>query len=509
MRAPLRFASAAALIACCSCDLLRPAPFSIAGWAPGEGRFGPEDDIRVRVSFSEDPDRPSVENAFSITEDGVAVVGTFEWDGPTMSFSPVASPRGRSAYRVTVGAEAMSLRGVSLERALEARFSTRLEDCRPRLLSTSPPSGGILDQSLGSLSLSFSEPIEEAGFRSCLSLSPSTRGYWKLEPGGATAAFAPSSPWEWGAEYEVSISADLRDESGNRLGEATSFRFHVGEDRIPPVIVGADALDRSGGLASSLAPDDPADSTVTENALWESGWRLRLRFSEPVRLWTLASRVSCDGGPPLELETAGDCSDVAVFAFVEPPAWGGRFAVRVRGGFEDARGNEADGGASYRILADGPGSRPPRFVGVRLPLAPGESDPADRDLAAFALDSPYETLLVSGDDGRYPVGEAVPTSIELYLELAAGGGLDILALMSSFRLSSTNGALDFSARRVSLGGFDYASPYGPWEGFAVARVDGILTNRVEPGVVSIELAAGLRDSEGNASPSAQRLELLK
>jgi hypothetical protein len=87
--------------------------------------------------------------------------------------------------------------------------------------------------------------------------------------------------------------------------------------------------------------------------------------------------------------------------------------------------------------------------------------------------------------------------------------MNILSLMKSFRFSSTNGALDFSANRMLAEGLEYVDPYGPWAGFALARIDGSLTNRVDSGLLTVQLAAGFSDSSGNASGAAQRLTLQK
>ncbi|MDR2370096.1 MAG: hypothetical protein LBD71_01335, partial [Treponema sp.] len=70
----------AALVFVCSCDLLRTSPFEIVAWTPGGGChfFIPPS---VSVIFSHDPDRASVERNFSLSEDGAAVRGSFEWAG--------------------------------------------------------------------------------------------------------------------------------------------------------------------------------------------------------------------------------------------------------------------------------------------------------------------------------------------------------------------------------------------------------------------------------------------
>ncbi len=503
------FIAMLAAAACASCDILRSRPFCVISWTPGEGRFGSDDDLTASVTFSEEPDRVSAENAFSMTENGAAIAGSFSWDGVTLRFDPCMTLRDAADFRVSVGAGARNPRGVSLEDILEGRFSTRLEDGRPSIVSTEPERGGILEGILGSVSLVFSEPVDAASYRECLSLTPAITGVWRLGDDGATATFSPLEPWVWAAEYRLTVSGDLSDSCGNRMGESVSLRFTVGDDAIQPSVIGAQALDKSGALVSSLLPDDPSDGFVTENAEWEADWRFRVSFSENVSMRSLEGCVESEGGPSVTLESLDDMADSAVFRLDERPAWGKRFAIRIRAGMEDANGNPSESDTVFRFLADGPHSAPPRFMGIRMPLAPGETNPEDRDLAVFALDEPYSTLALSGGTGSYPLGVATNTSLELYIEVAPGACLDPASIMESFTVSGSNGAIDVSLNRVTIAGFEYATPHAPWAACSVARIDGTLTNRVNSGIVTFALAAGFRDSSWNATCTAQSLPLLK
>ncbi|PKL09381.1 MAG: hypothetical protein CVV51_03990, partial [Spirochaetae bacterium HGW-Spirochaetae-7] len=288
---PIRFAAmlaaAVSAAACLSCDILRNQSFSVVGWTPGTGRFESGGDLSVSVSFSGEPDRVSVENAFSMTGNGAAVAGTFSWVGATLFFKPCIALRGNTDFRVTVGAGAMNPRGVSLEDVLEGRFSTRPEDGRPSVLSTIPERGGMLAGVLDSVSVSFSEQVDSASFRGCMSFSPAISGVWRLDPDGETAVFLPLAPWVWATEYRLIVSGDLADASGNRMGESASLRFTVGNDAIPPSVTGAQALDKSGSIVSSLVPDDTADGSIDENTGWEAEWRVGLAFSETVSMRSL------------------------------------------------------------------------------------------------------------------------------------------------------------------------------------------------------------------------------
>jgi len=507
---PLATAAAMALLcACSSCELLRASIFRVESWTPGEGRFDGGDDLMISVTFSEPPDRASVESAFSMTEDGTDVSGAFSWNGTTLFFTPFASIGASASFRVGVSDEAMTARGVSLDPALEGRFTTRKEDGRPAVLSTEPENGATTPDRFGLVAVTFSEPIDQATFRDRLSVTPNVIGAWRLEAGGELAIFTPLEPWAWATEYVVTAASELEDASGNQLGDSYSLRFSVGEDRSAPSLLETVAVDASGDVRANVSQDYSDDGSVTENDGWEGSWRLRLSFTEPVSLESLSSRIACDEGLGLTLETRGLSAETVIVGLDERPAWGGRFSVRLKAGIEDESGNATESDLVFRFVADGPGSEPPRFIGIRLPLAPGSILPEDRDLAAFGVDEPFSTMAVSGDDARYPVGVATATAIELYIKLAPGADLDALSVMETFSVATTNGALSFSANRASVSGLSYASPYDGWGACAIARIDGTITNRVDSGVVTFGFAAGLRDSSGNAAIEAQRLPLLK
>ncbi len=492
-----------------SCDILRAAPFIIVGWTPGEGCFGETDDMSISVTFSEAPDRARTEEAFSLTDNGARVYGTFCWDGVTMKFIPF-NPLSRAAdFRVSVGTDAMSPGGVSLEEALAGRFSTKAESVRPMVVASVPERAGMLASDLDSVLIEFSEAVDREGYRGCLSISPPQTGVWNLEDGDTKTRFCPLEPWAWATEYSLTVSADIQDARGNRMGRPYTFCFTVGEDINPPHIIEAWGIDASGLRVATLMLQSYDDEAPVLNGSWERTWRLCLRFSEPVSTRSAASRIVVDGGAPLVMKSLEAYEDVLILEFEQPPQWGERLRICLRRGIEDACGNASDDETSIMLLCDGPHSMPPRFVGIRIPLAPGALVLEDRELMVFSVDQPFQTVAITGGDTHYPIGLSTPVSIEVYVELATGASLDLLSIMASFCFSSSNAALDFYPSRVVLEGFTYAQPHVPWEGYAIARLDGSLINRVDSGILTFCLEAGFKDSGGNSTSSSQSVVILK
>jgi hypothetical protein len=293
------------------------------------------------------------------------------------------------------------------------------------------------------------------------------------------------------------------------MGQGYATGFLAGLDSEPPVIISAAAANRDGLEVMALELDDPDDSMVTVNHNVETAWLLCLHFSEPVKLRSLASLLVCEGGPALILESTAEASDQAVFHFERRPPYGSCMVVRLRSGLEDVGGNATVEEFLLRITMDGPGSEPPRFIGIRMPLAPGTAAIEDRQLAQFSLDKPFETLAMTGEPEAYPIGVPTMVTLELYVDVAMGAALDRFAIMQAFGITATNGALEFQPLLVEQGGFESVSAYAPWSSCAIARVSGRLTNHANSGVVTISLAAGFGDSLGNTAAMPQCLPLLK
>jgi len=491
-----------------SCNLLCLTPLTITDWTPGTG-FHVASDMRITLAFSSEPDRVSAEDAFSLVCDGESVAGYFGWDGALMSFVPFGPLVANAEYRLSVSADVRTPRGFSMEHAFDVRFTTRPEYDRPWVVATSPEAFGCLSAPDASISVQFSEAIDRATFRDALSLEPSISGDWHLDEACSTASFKPSSFWQPGLTYRLDISSDLMDTSRNRMGRDYSTEFASGMDGVPPGLVSVGAVNAGGADMMAFHLDDRTDSIMTVNHGVETTWSVRLQFDEPVVLRTLVSCLVCDGGPALMLATAGEASDLVVFNFEQRPSYGACLVVRALPGIEDVAGNATVNDITWRMTMDGPASAPPRLLGIRLPLAPGAEAIADKQLVSFSLDQPFTTIALTGEPDGYPIGVPTMVTMELYLNIAAGAALDRFALMQSFGITATNGALEFQPLRVDLGGFESVPACEPWSTSAVARISGTLTNRASSGVITIALAAGFHDSLGNTTATPQSLPLLK
>jgi len=506
----LRGAGAASLVALLlgSCDLLRERPFEVVSWSPGIPFAGEAAVVSAGVRFSSPADRESVEKALSLAEDGAKLRGDFLWvDDRSVSFFPYAGFSLNREYRLSVETGASDEQGVSLPRAFSETFFTRADGERPRLLSVEPEDGAVVSDERTRLRLEFSVPVDASACRDHISVSPALAGAWSLSGDGLRATFMPASPWTRGQDYRISVSPDMVDRLRIRSGIEYRSRFSVGADRIAPTLARAEALDDAGGTVGVLEADDGANQAV--NGFWEATWRLALHFSKPVSLVSVDGALSCSGGPSLVRETRGETAKTVVYRFSGRPAWDSLFSLRLGRGVKDGEGNESGEACLFRVRADGPASRPPRLVGIRLPMVPAGAEEASMELRSFSASDSFSALALGTDLDRYPIGMETATIIEVYLETAAGAVPSLFSFMDAFRVGATNGALSFSPRSVKLSGYRLHAPHEPWAGFSRVEVGGVLVNRTSAGVVSFLIASGCADSAGNATSAEQALPLLK
>jgi hypothetical protein len=140
-------------------------------------------------------------------------------------------------------------------------------------------------------------------------------------------------------------------------------------------------------------------------------------------------------------------------------------------------------------------------------MAPGSA--ADKELAVYGIDSIFAHLPIKDGAINYPSGEGIGTWIEFYFETAPGASIEPLSLMELFRIETSNNVLIFSPRLIISGGFSVSQPDSNWENLQRLEMRGILTNSTNFGVVSFQIASGLKDSYGNKNEKPFNILLLK
>ena len=95
----------------------------------------------VYVEFSQDMDKISAENAFSISENGAVFPGYFSWDARKLVFHPYRPFRKKAFYRFSVSERAEDSFGNSLLKDFSHSFRTGEFTAFPSVLCTDPSDG--------------------------------------------------------------------------------------------------------------------------------------------------------------------------------------------------------------------------------------------------------------------------------------------------------------------------------------------------------------------------------
>jgi hypothetical protein len=491
-----------------SCDLLRTSLFEVVSWTPGAGYYTDVQNIAISFRFSHDPDKRSVEHSLSITANGSTVHGELYWDEKTVYFRPFAPLEANKEYAITILSDACDTSGLSMDDNFEVSFFTRPEGNRPRVISILPADDEIIFDQRMPIVITFSEPVDAITCREFITMSPSMIGSWAVDSGGTAVTFTPSDIWKMGTMYYVTVPDDFTSSAGISTGKEFKNRFIVGDDKTAPELTAVYAIDDSGAIIFTLV-EDSSGGTGTENAGWESFYSLRFDFSEPVSTDTVKNNLTVVSASGLELRSAPGFQDFIIFSFSERPAYLSRFDLKIEIGIEDQSGNKSIKNHVYRFFANGVNSMPPALIGIRLPLAPGESNPDDWDAAVYAVGDLFADLPIDDGITKYTFDTPVSTWIELYFDTAPGAGLDLFSIMDLFSIRSTNTALSFSCLTVKDSGFSWTNPHSEWSAYTRVEIQGRLTNYGSSGVVTIQVGNGVLDTHGNRNDNNIQLVLLK
>ena len=194
-------------------------PYVLAG-SPARGADGGVREA-LEVVFSTSMDRDRTEDAFSVSPEADV---EFSWNGDTtkLTIDPVDQWQPLTYYRWTVSTGALSTGGAPLSSTGRGSFVTQEDAEPPRLIEYRPAvreNGEIVETTDlapdGTVVLEFSKPVRFSSVREALSTSPAVTG--AVEELNATEFLLRfDEPLEVDRTYEVRISEELRDLSGNR-----------------------------------------------------------------------------------------------------------------------------------------------------------------------------------------------------------------------------------------------------------------------------------------------------
>jgi uncharacterized protein YfaS (alpha-2-macroglobulin family) len=210
---------------------------SAAGWSfstvlprlvsvqPSEGTINARLDTNVQLNFSYSMDTASVEANFSLqADDGSIVSGQSGWneDFTTFVFTPTALLQRDTAYSILLGDQAAALGGTTLGVQTRQTWYTV-----PELhIFGSDPSEGGTKINYGGLSLYLTSPVETDAIQDYVTFTPSVPniGSW-MDDSQMTLSFYGN--FDPDTSYTLTVSPDLTDLWGSRLGQAFTLHFRT------------------------------------------------------------------------------------------------------------------------------------------------------------------------------------------------------------------------------------------------------------------------------------------
>jgi hypothetical protein len=207
-----------------------PPPFVIST-NPKDHETGILTTANISISFSEEMDHAATENAISASP---TIRGVFAWDYSykTVTWYPSNSLDDKTAYTITIGTEAKSIKGAQIKESYTFVFTTK--DMTPPSVVSTNPANGTSDWDLSSkISITFSEPMDQNATTNAVSIFPDSIINWEWNSNGTTLVLTASLQER--TTYTVIVSTTAEDLAGNHLSPAYTFSFTTKSSASPSI----------------------------------------------------------------------------------------------------------------------------------------------------------------------------------------------------------------------------------------------------------------------------------
>jgi hypothetical protein len=254
--------------------------------SPADGATGVPLTTAVTATFTEALDARTVTTStFQLAgpaapaEDGgasgstVAVPGSVSFSGTTATYTPLAPLAASTLYTVTITAGLKDVAGNALAQGYQWAFTTGLppDTTRPTVAATVPENGAAGVATNGTVSVTFSEPMNPATVNSAsftVKANGTTPVVGTIAFAGTTAVFTPAAGLLPNTPYTAGVASDVRDVAGNSMATAHSWTFTTGAaaDTQPPTVLSTEPP--NGGRLGAVF--NPIRVTFSESMLASS-----------------------------------------------------------------------------------------------------------------------------------------------------------------------------------------------------------------------------------------------
>jgi hypothetical protein len=225
------------------------------------------------ICFDFEVNRSSVEALFSIKDAVGYIPGEYRWESQTVSFQPQAELIPGRRYLFYFFGTYNDYRGGEyyVHRIVPFYYKERGE-AAPYVVGSAPTSGQTIAAG-DAIHIRFSEAIDPSSLGMGLSIKPDTPVTTSWENGSTELVLIPQEKWNHCQCYEITLTEELRDDSGIPLAEAEELVFWVQGDIESPRIL---SVQPGLNLPSELYPW--AGYGIEERV--DPGHVLRILFTE-------------------------------------------------------------------------------------------------------------------------------------------------------------------------------------------------------------------------------------
>ncbi len=204
---------------------------------PSNGEKGVGKNISVSLTFSSDVDKPSAENAFSLSYEGTAIDGKFSWSGgKTLFFKPSDDLVSGRLYFISVERSVRDKKNNTMEEKYLSEFVVGENNSVPLVISSDPvPVDGIVDliPVNQDFSFTFSKPMDIKKVESAFSITPSVNGFFEWNGDSLSCVYRTTSDMQKNSIYKVSISPLAEDVYGIKTDSEYRINLRTSSESSP------------------------------------------------------------------------------------------------------------------------------------------------------------------------------------------------------------------------------------------------------------------------------------
>jgi len=388
----------------------------------------------ITIVFSSQPSEVSIKKAFSLTEEGQTVSGSFLFNNKTVIFIPLNGLRVNHEYNITISTIAEDERGNSLLRDFEYRFFTKTDTTAPQILNITPANENDLTIAPEKITITFSKPIDTVSFERALSISPSITHVLEWNTENSVVDIVPIRPLVGGTRYTITINTTLTDIYRNAL--LTTFRstFLYGLDRDPPEAIVS--WETPNGTSDSLVPDIvnqgiPSDSFFV------------IEFDKQVLIDAIVGFIQIT--PPIGFTVTPDLvsRQSARITLNQKPEWSKNYTLRLRSGITDTFGNRIEEDIFFPLVFNTEKHRPVTFVGGVL----------KNNLEYAFINSTTDFSSITLDVIHFNPTNQTPVTTELYYAFRISdeaASISLISAMQAISITTTNACAFISIRTMNF-----------------------------------------------------------